>query len=68
MRARYELIDAEKAHHPAVTIDEVRSRTGFHFDAAGAAPAAPLTPREAEALRSLDPDGRFEADVGVSLG
>jgi glutaconate CoA-transferase subunit B len=59
---------ALQAHHPAVTIDDIRSRTGFRFDAAGAAPAAPLTPREAEALRSLDPDGRFEADAGVSLG
>ena len=46
--------------HPDASLEEVRARTGFAFDAAGAAPAAPPTEREAAALRSLDPAGEFE--------
>ena len=57
---------ALKAHHPAVTIEEVRRRTGFTFDAADAAPAPAPIRREREALAALDPDGRFEADAGLS--
>lgn len=46
-----------------VTLDEVRTRTGFRFDATGAGPTAPLTGREAAALAGLDPGGAFSKEV-----
>ena len=49
--------------HPESSLEEVRSRTGFAFEADGAAATAPPTAREIEALRSLDPQGRFERDA-----
>ena len=51
--------------HPEVSLDEVRSRTGFAFEADGAAATAPPTAREIEALRSLDPNGQFERDANI---
>jgi glutaconate CoA-transferase subunit B len=54
--------------HPETTLNEVRERTGFHFDAKDAKPTPYPTEREAEALRTLDPDGRFEQDAGVGAG
>ncbi|MEO5692608.1 MAG: hypothetical protein ABIQ72_05755, partial [Usitatibacter sp.] len=53
--------------HPESSLEEVRERTGFTFDAAGAAAAAPPTAREVEAFRSLDPEGKFESDAKVAL-
>jgi glutaconate CoA-transferase subunit B len=58
---------ALQSWHPDVSLEEVRERTGFAFDAQGAGPTAPPTEREAAALRSLDPQGRFESDAGVTL-
>lgn len=58
---------ALQSWHPESSLEEVRERTGFTFDAAGAGPAAPPTERERTALHSLDPDGQFERDAAVSL-
>ena len=58
---------ALQSWHPEVSLDEVRERTGFSFDAAGAAPTPVPTPREVEALRSLDPATQFERDAKVAL-
>jgi glutaconate CoA-transferase subunit B len=58
---------ALQAWHPESSLDEVRDRTGFAFDAAGAAPAEPPTAREREALATLDADGQFERDAAVKL-
>ena len=54
---------ALQSWHPASSLEEVVSRTGFHFDATGAAPTPLPTAREVEALRSLDPHGQFERDA-----
>lgn len=53
--------------HPEASLDEVRQRTGFDVDASGAVPTDPPSSAEAEALRALDPDGRFESDAAVRL-
>jgi glutaconate CoA-transferase subunit B len=58
---------ALQSWHPESNLDEVRERTAFTFDAAGAAPAAFPTAREREALATLDPQGEFERDAKVSL-
>lgn len=58
---------ALQSWHPEASLDEVRDRTGFAFDAAGAAPTQPPTAREREVLQALDPHGRFERDAKVSL-
>ncbi|VTU29843.1 CoA-transferase subunit beta [Variovorax sp. RA8] len=58
---------ALQSWHPEASLQEVRERTGFDFDATGAAPAAPPTQRESEALASLDPAGQFERDAAVKL-
>ena len=53
--------------HPESSLDEVRSRTGFEFDATGATATPHPTAREVEALRSLDPTGQFERDAKIAL-
>jgi glutaconate CoA-transferase subunit B len=58
---------ALQSWHPESSLEEVRSRTGFAFDATGAGPTPPPTAREIAALRSLDPDSRFERDAAVRL-
>jgi glutaconate CoA-transferase subunit B len=58
---------ALESWHPEVTLDEVKARTGFAFDASGAKPTPAPSAREVEALRSLDPQGRFEGDASVAL-
>jgi glutaconate CoA-transferase subunit B len=58
---------ALQSWHPESSLEEVRARTGFEFDAAGAAPTAPATGQETAALRALDPDGRFERDAAIKL-
>lgn len=58
---------ALQSWHPEASLEEVRDRTAFRFDATGAAPATPPTQREREALASLDPLGQFERDAAVKL-
>lgn len=58
---------ALQAWHPESSLDEVRERTGFEFDATDAQPSAPPTAAEAAALRALDPQGSFERDAAVKL-
>ena len=55
------------AWHPEVTLDEVKERTGFAFDASRAKASALPTEKEKAALRSLDPDGLFERDAKIAL-
>jgi glutaconate CoA-transferase subunit B len=50
---------------PDASLDIVRERTGFSFDADGAGPTTPPTPSEAEALAALDPGGQLERDAAV---
>ena len=57
----------DESWHPEASLKDVKERTGFVFDAERARPTAPPTKREIEALRSLDPDGRFERDAAVDL-
>lgn len=58
---------ALQSWHPEASLGEVRERTGFEFDATGAA-ATPLpTERERQALAELDPQGQFERDARVTL-
>jgi glutaconate CoA-transferase subunit B len=49
--------------NPETTPDEIGRRTGFKFDATGAKPTPAITRREHQALNSLDPEGRFAAEV-----
>jgi len=58
---------ALQSWHSESSLEEVRSRTGFDFDAAGAGPTEPPTAAETQALAALDPDGRFERDANVAL-
>lgn len=48
-----------------VTLDEVVKRTGFKFDANRAAPTPPITDHETMALRRLDPNGDFAAELAA---
>ncbi len=54
--------------HPGASLDEVRQRTGFEFDATGATPTRRPSAREIAALHSLDPDGQFQRDAKISTG
>lgn len=58
---------ALQSWHPESSLQEVRERTGFAFDAAGALPAGAPTDRERAALQLLDADGQFERDAAVRL-
>lgn len=58
---------ALQSWHPEASLEEVVARTAFTFDAAAAEPAAPPTPREEAALRSLDPERQFERDARIAL-
>ena len=58
---------ALQSWHPDASLEEVRMRTGFAFDASGSAPTPMPTDREIAALRALDPDGQFERDANVTL-
>lgn len=51
---------ALQSYNPDTTLDEVAQRTGFPVTTRGVEPTQAPTPRELEALRSLDPDGRIE--------
>ena len=48
----------------ASSVAEIRRLTGFAFDDSNARATAPITEREAGALRALDPQGEFAAEVG----
>ena len=54
---------ALESWHPDSSLEEVTARTGFNFDATGAGPTPMITAREHAALRELDPDGAFAAEV-----
>ncbi|AHG64720.1 CoA-transferase subunit beta [Advenella mimigardefordensis] len=58
---------ALQSYHPESSVEEVVERTGFTFDYQDAKPTDPPTDAEIAALRSLDPDGQFEKDAGVTL-
>jgi glutaconate CoA-transferase subunit B len=58
---------ALQSWHPDASLEEVRARTGFAFDADGALPTALPTVGEREAMRLLDPRGQFESDANVAL-
>jgi glutaconate CoA-transferase subunit B len=58
---------ALQSWHPESSLDEVRERTGFEFDATGAEPTQPPSTREREALRALDQNGQFEHDAAIRL-
>ena len=53
--------------HPQSSLEEVRDRTGFAFDAQGAAPTPFPTAREKDALATLDVELQFERDAKVAL-
>ena len=57
---------ALQSWHPESSLEEVRARTAFAFDAEGAQATAAPTPREIDALRSLDPTGQFERDAAIA--
>ena len=54
---------ALESWHPDSDLLEIRTRTGFEFDSAGAIPTPHMTERERTALRQLDPAREFEAEV-----
>ena len=58
---------ALESWHPEVSLEEVRERTGFEFDASGAHPTPLPTERERRALSELDAEGQFERDAAVTL-
>jgi glutaconate CoA-transferase subunit B len=58
---------ALESWHPESSLEEVKERTEFTFDASQAKPTEYPTPAEIEALRSLDPHGHFERDAAVSI-
>lgn len=53
--------------HPESSLEEVRERTGFTFDATGAEPTPLPTANEIKALAALDATGQFERDAAVTL-
>ena len=46
-----------------VSVDEVKKRTGFAIDTTHARPTPSMTARERDALKQLDPEGQFAAEV-----
>jgi glutaconate CoA-transferase, subunit B len=58
---------ALQSWHPESSLEEVRERTGFEFDATGAEPTQPPSQRERDALRGLDAQGQFERDAAIRL-
>lgn len=58
---------ALQSWHPESSLEEIRDRTGFSFDATGATAAAPPMIHEKNALAALDPSGQFERDAAVKL-
>ena len=53
--------------HPDASLDEVRDRTGFAFEADGARPTPLPTQAEADALAALDPRAQFQHDAAIRL-
>ena len=58
---------ALESWHPEASVDEIRRRTGFEFDARDAQQTALPTTREATALASLDAKRQFEMDAAILL-
>lgn len=58
---------ALRSWHPDTSLDEVRRRTGFAFDATGAGPTPSPSSSEIDALRALDPEGQFERDANIAV-
>ena len=58
---------ALQSWHPESSLEEVRERTGFDFDASGAQPTSAPTQRELDALQAIDADGAFERDAAINL-
>ncbi len=56
-----------ESYNPDVSLEQIRSVTGFTLEASDAKPTPLPTNDEMAALRSLDPDGRFEADADIRL-
>ena len=57
---------ALQSWHPDSSLDEVKDRTGFNFDATGASPTPRPSERELTALRLLDATGQFEQDAKIA--
>ena len=53
--------------NPSATLEEVLERTGFRCNSQDASPTPSPTEAELAALRSLDPDGKFEQDASIRL-
>jgi len=51
--------------NPAASLDDIVKNTGFAFEHADARNTAAMTDREAAALRELDPEGLFAAEVNA---
>ncbi|MCL2898051.1 CoA-transferase subunit beta [Brenneria tiliae] len=58
---------ALKYRHPAKSVEQIIAMTGFAFDYAAAEPAPLPTRAERQALRELDADGRFAADLNLHI-
>lgn len=58
---------ALQSWHPEASLDEVRARTGFSFEADGAEPTPQPSAAEAAALSALDAEGAFERDAAICL-
>ncbi|WP_091743240.1 CoA-transferase subunit beta [Phenylobacterium immobile] len=56
---------ALQSWRPGRSLQEVRDRTGFEFDATGAGETPWPTARERDALAALDFDGQFERDANL---
>ena len=58
-RSRFRL----ESWNPAVSVEDIVESTGFAFDHSAARHTPAMTDREAAALRELDSEGRFAAEV-----
>jgi len=56
---------ALESWHPESSLEEIKKRTVFKFDAAGATPTPMIGARERKALREIDPAGDFAAEAAI---
>lgn len=56
-----------QSYNPETTLEEVVGRTGFSVDSRGVKPTLNPTPRELDALKTLDPDRRIERRNEVTV-
>lgn len=54
-----------ESYNPETTLDQIASVTGFELSASDAKPTSAPTDAEIAALKSLDPEGFFEADAAI---